>query len=86
MAADPRGRFVRGQVSDIHKIGGSLIHIAMKIPDVVLQEASETMEMLEGTLVYLGKIGDGRSSDVTFLPNNLHLSEIIRKFATEMMA
>ena len=32
----------------------------MKIPDVVLQEASETMEMLEGTLVYLGKIGDGR--------------------------
>ena len=60
MAADPRGRFVRGQVSDIHKIGGSLIHIAMKIPDVVLQEASETMEMLEGTLVYLGKIGDGR--------------------------
>ena len=38
----------------------------MKIPDVVLQEASETMEMLEGTLVYLGKIGDGRSSDVTF--------------------
>ena len=58
----------------------------MKIPDVVLQEASETMEQLEGTLVYLGKIGDGRSSDVTFLPNNLHLSEIIRKFATEMMA
>ena len=32
----------------------------MKNPDVVLQEASETMEMLEGTLVYLGKIGDGR--------------------------
>ena len=32
----------------------------MKIPDVVLQEASEIMEMLEGTLVYLGKIGDGR--------------------------
>ena len=32
----------------------------MKIPDVVLQEASETMEMLEGTIVYLGKIGDGR--------------------------
>jgi len=32
----------------------------MKIPEVVLQEASETMEMLEGTLVYLGKIGDGR--------------------------
>lgn len=32
----------------------------MKIPDVVLQEASETMEMLEGTLVYLGKIGDGK--------------------------
>ena len=63
-----------------------LIQIAMKIPEVVLQEASETMEMLEGTLVYLGKIGDGRSSDVTFLPNNLHLSEIIRKFATEMMA
>lgn len=58
----------------------------MKIPDVVLQEASEAMEMLEGTLVYLGKIGDDRSSDVTFLPNNLHLSEIIRKFATEMMA
>ena len=28
----------------------------MKSPDVVLQEASETMEMLEGTLVYLGKI------------------------------
>lgn len=28
----------------------------MKIPDVVLQEASETMEQLEGTLVYLGKI------------------------------
>ena len=26
----------------------------MKIPDVVLQEASETMEMLEGTIVYLG--------------------------------
>ena len=51
----------------------------MKIPEVVLQEASETMEMLEGTLVYLGKIGDGRSSDVTFLPNNLHLSEIILK-------
>ena len=63
-----------------------LIQIAMKIPDVVLQEASETMEQLEGTLVYLGKIGDGRSSDVTFLPNNLHLSEIIRKFATEKMA
>ena len=41
-------------MSDIHKIGGSLIHIAMKIPDVVLQEASETMEMLDGTLVYLG--------------------------------
>ena len=32
----------------------------MKIPDVVLQEASEALEMLEGTLVYLGKIGDGR--------------------------
>jgi len=32
----------------------------MKIPEVVLQEASEIMEMLEGTLVYLGKIGDGR--------------------------
>ena len=32
----------------------------MKIPDIVLQEASEIMEMLEGTLVYLGKIGDGR--------------------------
>lgn len=32
----------------------------MKIPDVVLQEASEIMEMLEGRLVYLGKIGDGR--------------------------
>ena len=32
----------------------------MKIPDVVLQEARETMEMLEGTPVYLGKIGDGR--------------------------
>ena len=43
-----------------------LIQIAMKIPEVVLQDASETMEMLEGTLVYLGKIGDGRSSDVTF--------------------
>ena len=58
----------------------------MKIPDVVLQEASETMEMLEGTIVYLGKIGDGRSSDVTFLPNNLHLSEILCIFAIEMMA
>jgi hypothetical protein len=33
-----------------------------------------------------GKKADIRSSDVTFLPNNLHLSEIIRKFATEMMA
>ena len=32
----------------------------MKIPEVVLQEASEIMEMLEGTIVYLGKIGDGR--------------------------
>ena len=32
----------------------------MKIPDVVLQEASETMKMLEGTIVYLGKIGDSR--------------------------
>ena len=32
----------------------------MKIPDVVLQEACEIMEMLEGKLVYLGKIGDGR--------------------------
>ncbi len=32
----------------------------MKIPDVVLQEASEIMEMQEGTIVYLGKIGDGR--------------------------
>ena len=52
MAADPRGRFVRGQVSDIHKIGGSLIHIAMKIPDVVLQEASETMKMMEVTIAH----------------------------------
>jgi hypothetical protein len=42
------------------KIGGSLIHIVMKIPDVVLQETCEIMEMLEGKLVYLGKIGDGR--------------------------
>ena len=32
----------------------------MKITDVVLQEASKALEMLEGTLVYLGKIGDGR--------------------------
>jgi len=32
----------------------------MKIPDVVLQEASEALEMLEGTIVYLGKIGDGK--------------------------
>lgn len=32
----------------------------MKIPDIVLQEASETLEMLEGTIVYLGKIDDGR--------------------------
>jgi hypothetical protein len=32
----------------------------MKIPEVVLKEASETLEMLEGTLVYLGKIGDSR--------------------------
>jgi hypothetical protein len=32
----------------------------MKIPDVVLQEASEAMEMLEGTLIYISKIGDGR--------------------------
>lgn len=32
----------------------------MKIPEVVLKEASETLEMLEETLVYLGKIGDSR--------------------------
>ena len=38
----------------------------MKIPDVVLQEASETMEMLEGPLVYLGKIGDVRNQMLLF--------------------
>ena len=49
----------------------------MKIPDVVLQEASETMEMLEGTLVYLGKIGDGRD---VFLFKPIDANLILSKY------
>ena len=60
----------------------------MKIPDVVLQEASEAMEMLEGTLVYLGKIGWQRCETGTsylfymiFCRDSLEVPNILPIFA-----
>ena len=34
----------------------------MNIPKAVMREASETLELLGGTVVYLGKINDGREA------------------------